>query len=220
MDDERAFFGAIRAAPADPVPRLVYADWLEEHGDADRAEYLRLRTESAGLPSGDPTAARLRRRERALVEGALGHWLLIPGAPVWCLLGGGLDDPVPEPVVQANLASWQRMSGFYDDFTGRLRVYVSTLSPVVYRLAATDAARLFMAGSSLATFVVSTADEYGAVPAVPHVTADMTRDRQVLLNYHTDATVAEFVSCTEDEVMPHLARLLARLWADTRGRPK
>jgi uncharacterized protein (TIGR02996 family) len=33
MTDEEAFLTAIRAAPGDDTPLLVYADWLEERGD-------------------------------------------------------------------------------------------------------------------------------------------------------------------------------------------
>jgi len=36
-----ALYEAILANPADDLPRLVYADWLEEHGDAERAEFIR-----------------------------------------------------------------------------------------------------------------------------------------------------------------------------------
>jgi uncharacterized protein (TIGR02996 family) len=36
-----ALYEAILAAPADDLPRLVYADWLEEHGDTVRAEFIR-----------------------------------------------------------------------------------------------------------------------------------------------------------------------------------
>src|SRR4051812_18836685 len=41
--EEEAFLSAIEADPADDTTRLVYADWLEEHGDGLRAEYIRLR---------------------------------------------------------------------------------------------------------------------------------------------------------------------------------
>ena len=34
--------GAILDAPEDDVPRLAYADWLEEHGYDARAEFIRL----------------------------------------------------------------------------------------------------------------------------------------------------------------------------------
>jgi anti-anti-sigma factor len=39
---EEAFVQDVRENPADPAPRLVYADWLDEHGDGDRAEFIRL----------------------------------------------------------------------------------------------------------------------------------------------------------------------------------
>ena len=41
MDQERAFLEEIAANPADHATRLVFADWLEERGDA-RANLLRL----------------------------------------------------------------------------------------------------------------------------------------------------------------------------------
>ena len=36
-----AFLDAIWAAP-DDTPRLAYADWMEEHGHADYARFIRL----------------------------------------------------------------------------------------------------------------------------------------------------------------------------------
>jgi uncharacterized protein (TIGR02996 family) len=42
MTDERAFLAAIKAAPADDAPRLVYADWLDEHGRHEQAEIIRV----------------------------------------------------------------------------------------------------------------------------------------------------------------------------------
>jgi uncharacterized protein (TIGR02996 family) len=43
--DERALLNAIIAAPDDDLPRLVYADWLEEHDRAERAEFIRVQCE-------------------------------------------------------------------------------------------------------------------------------------------------------------------------------
>jgi uncharacterized protein (TIGR02996 family) len=40
--DHASLLAAILEAPDDDAPRLVYADWLEEQGDADRAEFIRL----------------------------------------------------------------------------------------------------------------------------------------------------------------------------------
>jgi uncharacterized protein (TIGR02996 family) len=41
MSDREAFVAAIAANPHDDLPRLVFADWLEEHGDPERAEFIR-----------------------------------------------------------------------------------------------------------------------------------------------------------------------------------
>jgi uncharacterized protein (TIGR02996 family) len=39
--EERALLAAIIAQPEDDTPRLVYADWLQEHGREERAEFIR-----------------------------------------------------------------------------------------------------------------------------------------------------------------------------------
>lgn len=48
--DQAAFLKAICAEPEDDTPRLVYADWLDEQGDADRAEFIRVQCELAHDP--------------------------------------------------------------------------------------------------------------------------------------------------------------------------
>lgn len=45
MSDRDALLRAIRAAPADDTPRLVYADWLDDHGHREHAEFVRLQLE-------------------------------------------------------------------------------------------------------------------------------------------------------------------------------
>jgi uncharacterized protein (TIGR02996 family) len=64
MSDEAAFLRAIQANPADTTAKLVYADWLDEHGEAEKAEYLRLsaRLQLAKKPS-DPGYHRLYELE-------------------------------------------------------------------------------------------------------------------------------------------------------------
>ncbi|MBA4190695.1 MAG: hypothetical protein C0467_22145 [Planctomycetaceae bacterium] len=44
MSEEAAFLEAMKANPADDTARLVYADWLDEHAEPAKAEYLRLVT--------------------------------------------------------------------------------------------------------------------------------------------------------------------------------
>src|SRR6478609_7355432 len=39
--DGAGLLAAVRADPADDVPRLVYSDWLDEQGQADFAHFIR-----------------------------------------------------------------------------------------------------------------------------------------------------------------------------------
>jgi uncharacterized protein (TIGR02996 family) len=71
MTPDEAFIQAIREQPDDDAPRLIYADWLEEHGQLDRAEFIRACCEAARLPRSDPRRMPLWRRARQLLEC---HW--------------------------------------------------------------------------------------------------------------------------------------------------
>ncbi len=57
MTDEPALLAAIAARPDDDTPRLVYADWLDDHGAAERAEFIRLQCRLARDDEDDPAAA-------------------------------------------------------------------------------------------------------------------------------------------------------------------
>src|SRR5437773_2538020 len=69
MPDLRAaFFEAICADPGDDVARLVFADWLDEHGEHDRAEFIRVQIGLArgGLHASEVDAAQRRADELLL----------------------------------------------------------------------------------------------------------------------------------------------------------
>jgi uncharacterized protein (TIGR02996 family) len=72
---EEAMINSIIANPDDDTPRLVYADLLEEHGDIDGANFIRVQCVLAagGWPSGRPITRdeheRLIERERQLRPG-------------------------------------------------------------------------------------------------------------------------------------------------------
>jgi uncharacterized protein (TIGR02996 family) len=67
------FMRAVRARPADDAPRLVFADWLDEHGDACRAEFIRVQCELAHAAPG-PRRAALETREAALLNAHRPAW--------------------------------------------------------------------------------------------------------------------------------------------------
>ena len=57
---EIAFLRSIIEQPDDDAPRLIYADWLDEQGNSDRAEFIRLQCGNART-----------RREKELLDW---HW--------------------------------------------------------------------------------------------------------------------------------------------------
>jgi uncharacterized protein (TIGR02996 family) len=73
--DEDAFLQAIIEAPDDEGLRLVYADWLEEQGRPERAEFIRVQCRLARLPARHPQRARLREREKKLLAEGQQEWL-------------------------------------------------------------------------------------------------------------------------------------------------
>jgi uncharacterized protein (TIGR02996 family) len=54
MTGRDSFLRAICASPDDDLLRLVYAGWLEENGDLDRAAFIRARCAMARVPEYDP----------------------------------------------------------------------------------------------------------------------------------------------------------------------
>src|SRR4051812_28854437 len=66
MSQEQAFFDDIRDHPDDDTPRLVLADWLEEHGQPERAELIRVQIELARGDLDPTSEQQWRKREAAL----------------------------------------------------------------------------------------------------------------------------------------------------------
>jgi uncharacterized protein (TIGR02996 family) len=75
MTPEDAFLQTIRENPDDDTPRLVYADWLDEKGQPERAEFIRVQCEAATLALGDPRRQRLETRGRKLLGRHAAAWL-------------------------------------------------------------------------------------------------------------------------------------------------
>jgi len=73
MTDEAAFLEAIRAAPHDLAPRLVYADWLDDHSDP-RGELIRVEEEMRTLPAFADRYWELKPRRNELRQRADADW--------------------------------------------------------------------------------------------------------------------------------------------------
>ncbi|MCE9560851.1 MAG: TIGR02996 domain-containing protein [Planctomycetes bacterium] len=76
MDEREALLTAIRATPEEETPRLVFADWLQEHGEDARAEFIRVQASLARTTPADPDWAGLRCREWELLIAHRAEWVL------------------------------------------------------------------------------------------------------------------------------------------------
>jgi uncharacterized protein (TIGR02996 family) len=104
-----ALLADILANPEDDTVRLVLADWMDEHGDPERAEFIRVQVELARLPpklvtcsdmgypysvdcpecQEDDRREALRRRERSLLAGPRPD--VYENEVVWFNAGDGTD---------------------------------------------------------------------------------------------------------------------------------
>jgi uncharacterized protein (TIGR02996 family) len=96
--DGDALFRAICEQPWEDTPRLVYADWLEENGQPERAEFIRLQCEAWALRPAYPTLAAARTRASELQKALGDRWYnelpVIPGVEWGDLFVGGFIDTV------------------------------------------------------------------------------------------------------------------------------
>jgi uncharacterized protein (TIGR02996 family) len=71
---QQAFLDAIINEPLDDAPRLIYADWLDEHGDSARAELIRVQCEVARLDEDSDLRDDLAHRESRLLADHGDQW--------------------------------------------------------------------------------------------------------------------------------------------------
>lgn len=111
MTEREAFIEAIAADPNDDTVRLAFADWLQEHGEEDRAEFVRL---SYALAAGSQQVedlnqipAELQRIRKRILD------LLRTRGPAWfdpfCRALGKESIFAPHGRLATRL--WQRVTG-------------------------------------------------------------------------------------------------------------
>lgn len=88
MTQHDALLAAVCAAPDDDLPRLVYADWCDENGDPDRAEFIRTQIEIAKGAKGEKLGA-LQEREKVLLAEHESRWT----EPLWGFGDNIFDEP-------------------------------------------------------------------------------------------------------------------------------
>ncbi len=74
MSIEHGLLSAIRDEPDDDGIRLVYADWLEEQGNIDRADFIRLQCQIATMDLDDPGRPAMELRAEDLLVAHRAEW--------------------------------------------------------------------------------------------------------------------------------------------------
>jgi len=75
MTDRDALLAAIHSDPDDDTARLVYADWLQENGQADRADFIRLQIETVRAEPFGLAARRAEQRANDLLDRHRSEWI-------------------------------------------------------------------------------------------------------------------------------------------------
>lgn len=79
--DVEALLREALACPTNPVPRAILADWLDENGEPERAELIRLHDALAHSPPDSAQRDALTAREQQLRETIENDWLRPLGGP-------------------------------------------------------------------------------------------------------------------------------------------
>lgn len=130
-DDERALLASVTAHPADDTARLVYADWLDEHGNSVRAAFIRVQIEAERLHQDSLRRAQLiGRAEELFAE----HWI-----DWWAPVCAAVGLPAPQRSRTTRLGRFaQRVGLVRDEGQPFVRQGGSVIGPVatVARLSA------------------------------------------------------------------------------------
>jgi uncharacterized protein (TIGR02996 family) len=100
LDETVHLMAGIIGDPDTDPPRLVYADWLEEHGEPARAEFIRLQCTLAAQTKNTPQKKKLIAGEQSLIKEFGPKWI------------GPLDKLGAEPRFERGLLrNWYALTG-------------------------------------------------------------------------------------------------------------
>lgn len=93
MEIEDAFLHDILAHPDEDAPRLIYADWLDEHNDP-RGEFIRIQCTLAQLSDEDPRRWPLEQQEQELLREHGTKWLPKEIGHISCIFHRGFVEEI------------------------------------------------------------------------------------------------------------------------------
>lgn len=110
---------AIRETPDDDTPRLILSDWLDENGEAERAELIRIQCLLARLPTDHERRPELEARERGLLLLNEQAWAQLPASVEGHFQRGFLEKVIASPLHLLHQAYPILESGHVRDLTLR-----------------------------------------------------------------------------------------------------
>jgi uncharacterized protein (TIGR02996 family) len=161
----------IQENPEDDAPRLILADWLEDQGEGERAEFIRVQIEAERLDVGDPRRLQLEDRADELLAGHREEWLGPAGEQTsrWVFRRGFVESAAIEcerflDCAEEMFRHWPlrhlRIQGRDGDYADTAGVRAVTSSPWLARL---ERLSVFCDASSLE------ADAVAALAGCPHL---------------------------------------------------
>ena len=129
---------------------------------------------------------------------------------------------LPEGLIEKNIESWKVVLNRYQGFAEKQ--YQEWILPVFYivqKLAVSEYAKLYRAGTSLYSLMISTVEKHGLKEEDPFICVHIERNIKPRVYYRRGPSVIDGPECNSvDEFVDALLPLLDRLWDETRGQKK
>lgn len=128
IPQREAFLQSVCEEPDDLATRLIFADWLEDHGDPDRAEFIRIQCELSGDIDEPARLLGLQARESELLRVHRRRW---NGELHRLLSRTALANQVDSR--RGLIKSWTYRRGFVEAISMQTRAFVQH-PDVIFRL--------------------------------------------------------------------------------------
>ena len=140
MSDEDALLAAICADPADDTARLVFADYLQEHGGKVEAAWAMFIRAHVRLGTGTETAGDVPTVQRLGSDYWLKHFVARLGFPAAVRLVSSAADPSDLPGSGVTLADWERgfPTALSADYPALRREWAALVDRVPFRRLSVD----------------------------------------------------------------------------------